>query len=145
MDTSKFEKDLDFTASALFRLVNKIASQEHAFTGLTPSYAFLIVAVKENPGIRASALSKKLHLEASTVTRLIEKLETRDFILRDSSPGITKVYLTESGELMYNNVIIGMEKYLILFKSALGKKQYKELVKSISSALAKLRTIPIEE
>jgi DNA-binding MarR family transcriptional regulator len=145
MDASKFEKDLDFTTSALFRLVNKIASQEHAFTGLTPSYAFLIVAVKESPGIRATELSKKLHLEASTITRLIEKLETRNFIIRDSSPGMTKVYLTESGQQMYNNVIIGMENYLNQFKAALGKKQYKELVKSISSALVKLKTIPIVE
>ena len=144
MNTSKFDKDLSYTASALFRLVNKIATQESIFTGLTPSYAYLIVAVKEKPGIRTTELSIKLSLEASTVTRLIEKLETKNLILRDSSPGITKIYLTELGDKMYNNVIIGMEQYLAQFKSTLGKKTYKELLKSMSSAIDKLKKIPKE-
>ena len=144
MDPSKFENDLDFVASALFRLANKIAVQESAFTGLTPSYAFIIVAVKEKPGIRSTELSRKLQLEISTVTRLVEKLEAKNFVLRDSSPGMTKVYLTDLGEHMYNNVIIGMERYLGQFKTAIGKKQYKELLKSISKAVRKLNKIPLE-
>jgi MarR family transcriptional regulator, organic hydroperoxide resistance regulator len=144
MIVAKFEKDLEFTASAFFRLVNKIASEEISFTGLSPSYAFLIVTVEDNPGIRISELSNILHLETSSVTRLIEKLESKKFILRDSSPGVSQVYLTETGKQMYDNITIGIDRYIGQLKSVLGKKLYKELNKSLINAMERIENIDLE-
>ena len=141
MEILKFEKDLYFNASSFFRQVNKIVTQEIANTGLTPSYAFLIVAAKEKPGIRTTELSIKLSLDSSTITRLIEKLESKSLILRDSTPGISQVYLTESGEEIYEKVITAIGKYQDQFKNVLGKKQHKELIKNIQSSMNKLRKI----
>jgi len=145
MKTPDLDKNFTFVASAFYRLVNKIATQEMTFTGLTPSYAFLIVAVKKSPGIRITELSQKLYLDTSTVTRLIEKLEVKNYVIRDSLPGITQVYLTDLGNQVYSNVVIAIDHYQNQFKSTLGKKFTKELNRSLSVAMEKIKEIPVEE
>ena len=145
MKTPNLDKNLCFASSAFFRITTKIAMQQMTFTGLTPSYAFLIVAVKKSPGIRMRELSKQLYLEGSTVTRLIEKLEAKKYVVRDSLPGITRVYLTDFGDKVYDNVVIAMDQFLDQFKSSIGKKPSKELAKSIMSAIKKLENIPGNE
>lgn len=145
MDTTDFEKNFYFSIAALYRRINKIATQEIAFTGFTPSYAFLILAVKEQPGIRISELAKKLQLEISTVTRLIEKLESRNFIIRDSAPGISRVYLSESGNQIHDNMIAGIKRITSELKSMIGKKATKELGKSIRSTIRKLDDLSLIE
>jgi len=136
MKYSELDKNLCFASAAFFRLSNKFALQELAVTGLTPSYAFLIVAVKKTPGIRMTELSQQLYLDGSSVTRLIEKLEAKKYVIRDSLPGITRVYLTDFGDKVYNNVILATERYLEQIKSTLGKKGSKEITKSMISSIA---------
>ena len=136
MKSSELDKNLCFASAAFYRLTNKIALQEMAVTGLSPSYAFLIVAVKKSPGIRMTELSQQLYLEASTVTRLIEKLETKKYVIRDSLPGITRVYLTDFGDKVYNNVILALDRYLAQIKNTFGKKASRELTKSMVAAIA---------
>ena len=90
-------------------------------------------------------LAQTLYLDISTVSRLIEKLEIKNFAIRDSSPGITRVYLTDMGNQMYDNVIIGIDRFRARFKSALGKKSSKELNRVLKTALKNLKEVPIEE
>ena len=141
MKPPNLNKNFCFASSVLFRMTNNIAKQELTFTGLSPSYAFLIIEVKRSPGIRMTELSERLFLDGSTITRLIEKLEAKGYVIRDSSPGISQVYLTDFGEKVYNNVVIAMENYQNELKSLLGKKTSKELTKSIFIAIDKMNAV----
>jgi DNA-binding transcriptional ArsR family regulator len=73
-------------------LLRKIADEEFEHLGLTYSYAFLIMAVYEQPGITPTDLSEKLFLSPSTITRLIEKLETKDLIYREIKGRYSQVF-----------------------------------------------------
>lgn len=71
-----------------------MAEEEFAVTGLAPSQAFLLMAVNDKPGIQPKEISAQMQLTASTVTRLIEKMEQRRFLERKFIGKFTKVYPT---------------------------------------------------
>jgi len=127
MGFKDLNKNLCFNASIFSRIITKISNENLSFLGVSSSYAFLIVAVKEKPGLRASDLSKILHLDLSTITRLIEKLEYKNFVIRDSDHSSTKIYLTDLGDKAYNNVVIGLSGFQSDLKKVFGKKAVKEL------------------
>ena len=61
----------------------KLADTAFAPLGLSPSYAFLLLLVHENPGITPSALSNQLNLDPSTITRLADKMIQRSYIVKE--------------------------------------------------------------
>ena len=74
---------LYFTTSALSRKITKMAEESFKPIGLTPSYAFLLMVVNEEPGIEPKLLSKKLNLAPSTVTRFVDKLVYQGYLSRE--------------------------------------------------------------
>jgi len=70
-------KCLYFTSNALARKLTKLAEEAFVPLGISPSYAFLLLLVHENPGITPSALSVELNLDPSTITRLADKMILR--------------------------------------------------------------------
>ena len=85
---------LHYAANALARTITKMAEEEFAITGLAPSYAFLLMSVNKNPGIYAGELADVMMLKPSTVTRLIEKLETQGLVKRVTEGRKTLVFPT---------------------------------------------------
>jgi hypothetical protein len=71
---SQFAQCLYFTTNALARKVEKLAIESWKETGLSPSHAYVLFAVLEVPGIQPSAVAEQLQLQASTITRLVQKL-----------------------------------------------------------------------
>lgn len=86
---------LYYSANALSRIMTKIAGEAFSVTGVAPSHAFLLMAVNVSPGIQPKAISAKMLLTPSTVTRLIEKMEHKGFLERKSNGRATAVYPTE--------------------------------------------------
>ena len=91
---SKFSKCLYFTANALARKVEKLAIDSWKPVGLSPSHAYLLMMVLEEPGLQPGCIANHLQLTPSTVTRLIEKLEEKKLAIRTTEGKITNVYPT---------------------------------------------------
>lgn len=92
-----FSNCLYFTANHLARLMNKMAEEEFAPLGISPTYAFLLMAVNEQPNITQTELSNILHIAPSTTTRFVEKLEVKKLVERKSEGKLTLVNLTDKG------------------------------------------------
>lgn len=75
---------LYFTTTALSRKITKMAEESFKPIGLTPSYAFLLMVVNENPGIEPKVLSEQLNLAPSTVTRFVDKLVHQGYLHRET-------------------------------------------------------------
>jgi len=89
-------KCLYFTSNALARKLTKLAEEAFIPLGLSPSYAFLILLVYENPGITPSALSVELNLDPSTITRLADKMILRSLIKKEKNGKTMHFQPTES-------------------------------------------------
>ncbi|GMX65364.1 winged helix-turn-helix transcriptional regulator [Paenibacillus elgii] len=91
---------LYFTANRLGRVISKMAEDEFASSGLSPNSAFLLMAVYENDGISQKELGQILHLQPSTVTRLIEKLAAKGLLYNRVEGRLSLIYATDKGKAL---------------------------------------------
>tara|TARA_R110002167_G_C12653454_1_gene649342 strand:- start:666 stop:1088 length:423 start_codon:yes stop_codon:yes gene_type:complete len=77
-----FEECLYFNSNALARTVSRIWAEAYKPFDLSPPHAFLLRVVLAKPGLMPRELAKELSLSRSTVTRFLDRLEKRDFLLR---------------------------------------------------------------
>jgi DNA-binding MarR family transcriptional regulator len=117
-----FSKSLYFSSNALNRLLGKMADRALRQFGLSSSYAFLLIMVNEQPGIQPMDLSEKLQLTPSTITRLAEKMEYRDFLKRRSEGRSTFIEPTEKGEEIYPKLLQVWEELESRYTSILGER-----------------------
>jgi len=94
---SKYNQCLYFAANTLARKVEKLALESWKPVDLSPSHAYLLMMVLEEPGLQPCCLSDHLQLSPSTITRLIEKLEEKKLVSRIIDGKMTRVYPTEKG------------------------------------------------
>lgn len=86
-----------FTANQLARSITKLADNEFRITGLSPTYAFLMIAVNDQPGISQKELGEILHIAPSTITRFIEKLLNKNLVYTKQRGRQSLIYPTDRG------------------------------------------------
>ena len=135
---SKYCSCLYYSASALGRAMTKMAEEEFAVTGLAPSHALLLMSVNEKPGIQPSELSCIMGLTPSTVTRLVEKLEGKGLVTRQSSGRMTEVHPTPMSQQLEKGIKEAWANLYTRYTDLLGKRNAKQLTENIYDAVTKL-------
>ena len=124
---SKYCGCLYYSANALGRVMTRIAEEEFAITGLAPSHAILLISVNEKPGIQPKELSDHMQLTPSTVTRLLEKLESKKLVERRSVGRATEVYPTEKSKELQPRIKEAWRNLYLRYTDALGEENAKLL------------------
>lgn len=83
-----------FSASALARKIEKLACTCWKPVDLSPSHAYLLLLVIDQPGIQPTSICTQLQLTPSTITRLMEKLEEKQLVTRTNEGKTTTVFPT---------------------------------------------------
>lgn len=137
--TDKLLKNcLYFTVSHLSRTINRMAEEAFAPTGLSPTYAFLLMLTAEKPGITQTELCSALNLMPSTLTRFIDKLEAKKLVIRQSEGKNSLIYLTDTGRALQPDIIEAWGKLYHKYSKILGYEDGDELTKIIYEAARKL-------
>ncbi|HTE13273.1 MAG TPA: MarR family transcriptional regulator [Chitinophagaceae bacterium] len=97
---SRYGMCMYFSSNALARKTEKLAIAVWKKTDLSPSHAYLLMIVLADPGVQPGNLSAELHLTPSTITRLIEKLEDKKLVVRNTEGKTTYVYPTAKAKEM---------------------------------------------
>jgi len=114
---------LFFTASKLSRIITKMAEEEFSITGLSPAYAFLIMLVNDKPDITQKELCGHLHLTQSTVTRFIDKLESKGLVTRRTDGKNSHINTTKKGKQLQGNIEKSWERLYERYSAILGKEE----------------------
>jgi MarR family transcriptional regulator, organic hydroperoxide resistance regulator len=97
---SRYGRCIYFSSNALARKTEKLATAVWKKVDLSPSHAYLLMIVLADPGVQPGALSAELHLTPSTITRLLEKLEDKKLVIRNTEGKATNVYPTAKSKEM---------------------------------------------
>jgi DNA-binding MarR family transcriptional regulator len=127
-----------FVSNALARKMEKIAIQSWKPVGLSPSHAYLLMLVIENPGVQPMALSNELQLQPSTITRLMEKLEERKLLVRTYEGKQTNVYPSPKGKEMLPRLRQCTADFFETYSGIIGKEESSRLVQNMSRITDKL-------
>jgi len=92
-----FDGCLYFNLSVLSKQITKIWNDEFALLGLSPSHGYLIMAIAKNPDASQKDLREILHMDASTVTRMIDALVSKGLLERDGAGKGSGFSLTVDG------------------------------------------------
>ena len=130
---------LYFTANSLSRVITRMAEEEFRRTGLSPSHAFLMMLVNDNPGIGQKELCEQLHLAPSTVTRFIDSLVYKGYLTRKGDGKVSRVHATESGQSIRNPIAEAWKSLYQRYAKVLGLKKGDELTAMIDEAGKRLR------
>jgi len=121
-----------FVSGALSRKIEKLAAESWKKVNLSPSHAYLLMMVIEEPGVQPMELSRELHLTPSTITRLIEKLEKRKLVVRTTGGKLTNVYPSPKGKELLPTLKTCLHEFYQKYSDILGKEESERLVKNMS-------------
>lgn len=129
---------LYFSSNALARVMTKMADEAFAPVGLSSSYAFLLMTVQKKPGINPKKIAQEMQLTASTVTRLIEKMEYRGLLERKVVGRTTEVFGTEKCADLQGEIKDCWKNLKMKYEELIGKQLADELTVNLRESLVKL-------
>ncbi len=111
----------------LERNLEKMNRSDCCQCSVTTSQCFLVVEIGRNPGICVKELANVLKLDKSAVSRAVEELVQKGFVIREPSKADRRsvvLTLTEEGEARFNKIENDMyEKFKKVFARIPKDKQ----------------------
>lgn len=138
MPDAPFCHCLLFSANALARRINTRAEAHYAPTGLSPTHGFVLMLVNKMPGIQPSIIGEQMVLSPSTITRLVEKLEARGLVRRETQGRVSHIHPTPEGQKMDQGVREAWAKVYADYINVLGESPARQLTASVYEAAVKL-------
>ncbi len=77
-----FEECLYFNTVKFTRMINSFWEEAYRPTGLSPSHAYLLQFILEQPGATPKKLAEKMDLKLSTVSRFVDSLAAKGLVER---------------------------------------------------------------
>jgi MarR family transcriptional regulator, organic hydroperoxide resistance regulator len=130
---SKYCRCLYFSANALARKAEKLARKSWRPVGLSPSHAYLLMLVIDDPGIQPGMLGEQLQLSPSTITRLMAKLEKQKLLIRIFEGRIANAYPTPKGKALKPNLDRAFAHFYKVYSEILGKEESRVLVRNMNT------------
>lgn len=131
---TRFSACLLFSANALARAITAIGDEEFGRFGLSYSHAYLLCEVVDQPGITPSEVSETLYLTPSTITRLVEKLELKQLVRRESEGKKTLIYPTPQGQALRPAIAEAWQRAGVRYAQAVGEENIQDLTKHVFKA-----------
>lgn len=135
---SRFCGCLFFSANALARNLTRLADEEYRVTGLSPSHALLLLTINQQPGIQPKELAQEMQLTPSTVTRLLDKLESKKLVLRREEGKTVNVFSTAKGKALNGKIKSAWQRLYKRYMEVVGMEEGTKMTGWIYDAAQKL-------
>ena len=128
-----FEDNLFFSVTSLARELSVIAESHFSTIGLTPSDALLMLVVNAKAGVQPTEISLKIKLAPSTITRMVEKLEKKNLLIRLSESKYTYIHATEKGHQLFPAIVEIWQNVYAHFNNHLDAETTEKLIAQTSN------------
>lgn len=132
-----FYSCLYFSSNSLVRVINRMADEEFARTGLSPSHGFLLMLISRNPGIGPKEAGEILNFTPSTITRFVDLLEQKGLVKRESEGKLIRLQITGRGEEVVGMVRSAWSDLHKRMSETFGEDVYHDLATRIKNAFKK--------
>lgn len=129
---------LYFSSNRLARGMTKMAEEVFKELGFSPTYAYLLMTVNENPNIASKQLSEELFLTQSTLTRLVDKMVYQGYVERACVGRNSFVSLTKKGIEVQPALAKQWIKFHHKYSKLLGYDEAEEFVRTMTKISEKL-------
>lgn len=126
-----FEECLYFNSNSLARTVTRIWTEAYKQYDLSPPHAFLLRTILIKPGLLPRELAKELNLTRSTITRFLDSLEKRKFLVRNTTERDgreVQVYPTIKAKQIQIQLDDTGKELTKLMRKIIGQKELSEFV-----------------
>ena len=137
-----FDRCLYFNVNTLARVVNKKWAQAFAQYDLSPAHGYMLRAVLAQPGISQKQLANELKLAKSTITRFVDALQKKGFVIRQKSSAEdareSSIYATKQAQAIHLELErLGDELYETMIAD-IGEENLKLLVSKLRESTKKI-------
>ncbi|MCA9393980.1 MAG: winged helix-turn-helix transcriptional regulator [Candidatus Omnitrophica bacterium] len=129
-----FDRCIYFNLVTLTRRITRIWQEEFQKLGLSPSHGYLLFAVAEESPVSQKQLSEILELDASTVTRFVDKLISMNLVEKSSVGKGGELSVTPRGRTVYKQVNRAMDDLYGRMQTHFGKREFRGFVRRLSAA-----------
>ena len=136
-----FEKCIYFNTNALVRNINKIWDEAFKPFGLSPSHAYVLRLVLNQPGIAMKQIAESLELAPSTVTRFVESLINKNLLIREldeKDKRGARIYPTTNAKKIHKKLEKTGDELYLTMNQIIGKTAFSNLVSDIKKTRQKL-------
>lgn len=120
--------------------MSRLAEEAFARTGWSPSHAFVMITVNRfDKGVIPSRIAKELHLTPSTVTRLLDKLEQKAMVMRETDGKNSLVKPTKNSLALNDELLTSWNLLFENYKQLLGKDFSEKLADQLYDASEKIK------
>ncbi|MEX6690439.1 MarR family transcriptional regulator [Danxiaibacter flavus] len=137
----RYSECLYFSSAAFARQIEKLAQESWKPVDLSPSHAYMLMMIIEDAGIQPGILAENLMLTPSTITRLIEKLESKKLVVRTSEGKVTNVYPTPKAKELFPLLKQCSQKFNEAYSAILGREESSRLVQTMNKLTDKFTVL----
>ncbi len=119
-----------FSTSKLSRAFGKAADQAFEKIGLSSSHAFILYLINENGCIQQKEIGEILHLTPSTISKLLEKLETRKYIEKQSQGKNVYIKETSLGLSLQKQILLSWKDLHIGYEENLSDDEIEQFIRT---------------
>jgi len=116
------------------KYLNEKVKDENLSFGLFP----LLIAIYDNEGVIQEQLAQSFHLNESTITRNLKKLEDKGFIKRIPDKRTKRIEITEKGSKTAQKVMDYDDEWDEKIKEIIGNEEYETYKKTIKKIAEEL-------
>lgn len=115
-----------------------MAEESFRPTGLSPSHAFIVMLVNDEPGIGPKQLCQALNLAPSTITRFVDTLVHRGYATKSSEGKTAAVFLTPAGKDLLPVIEAAWGSLYRRYSDILGEQAGQDLTRHLDRISKKL-------